>query len=995
MTTRGIIYDLDGVIVDTAKYHYKGWKALADTLGVPFDEVRNEKLKGVSRRESLIGLLGYAPPEDDIRKWCDLKNGFYLESIRHIDRSELLPGALERMEEFDRAAEWKQALASSSKNGRLILDRLGITDYFDAVVDGNDIEKTKPDPEVFVKAAQRLGLPADRVVVVEDAEAGVRAAKTAGMKTIGIGRPDVLGEADLVVSDLSEVDLARIDALFKQPDLTQAETASMTTKNVSRDWLIEETAYTPEKELYWETIYALSNGYMAARGALDENHACPAIRSYFGTYIAGIFDKYRWDYQAIVNVADFFNCAVRVNGEQVDMTRGRVEKYSRRLDMYNGVLVRRFVWTSPKGDSTEFEITRFISRADAHLAVQHYRVRPLNYNGVVTFDNTLDGNVSNIDFHVSGYQLRDEKYLFIADEHEAKAYPDGAGLVLNTKTTKHRICELFKVAVAEDGKPVEPKAEADTGTRLVRHRASVVVTGGSEYTVLKCVAVYTSNDRDGAQQDLVAAAGRKAAAAVAAGYPALLEAHAKAWNRCWESADIRITGDAQDPARAARDQRNVRFNVFHLIQMGNKANPCVNIGSRGLTSEMHYGNCFWDTEIFIMPFFIYTDPEAARALVQYRHITLPEARAKAKGQWLKGAMYPWMSSYPGKEQADYWEYANIAVHIVSDVVYGLMHYFEATRDTAFMLDCGLEILIETARFWASRVDYSESRKAYVLNLVKGPNEYAIANNNTYTNWSARWNLRQAAKVARWAAQAHPDRLAELAARIGFAASEVDEWARIADGLFINYDAERDLYVEDDSLLDKKPVELKKLKPGGKITTELGYPWDMLLRLKIVKQADVLLLMFLHRNDFTRKQLETAYRVYEPITLHDSSLSYNTHAIIASELGMIEKSEEYFQQTARLDLEDVMENVFLGIHAANAGGTWQCVVNGFGGMRWGGDRLEFNPALPAHWKKLEFRVHFRGNVFSVAIENNRPVIKHVGGPGKGVRVVNNAIVGESV
>lgn len=991
MTTKGIIYDLDGVIVDTAKYHYKGWKKLADVLGVPFDEIRNEKLKGVSRRESLISLLGHVPSEEEIRKWCDLKNSYYLESIRHIDRSEILPGAIERLEEFDRAGDWKQALASSSKNSKRILGQLDITDYFDAIVDGNDIEKTKPDPEVFVKAAERLGLSSDQVVVVEDAEAGVRAAKTAGMRTIGIGSPDVLGEADVVVRDLSGITLADVERLF-ETNGSKRRLHRMTTKAASKDWLIEESAYTPEKELYWETIYALSNGYMAARGALDENHACPQIRSYFGTYISGIFDKYRWDYQAIVNVADFFDCAVRVNGELVEMTRGKIENYSRYLDMYNGVLVRRFTWTSPKGESTEFEITRFISRADAHLAVQHYRIRPLNHDGMVTLTNTLDGNVSNIDFHVSGYQLRDEKYFFIADEHEAKGFSDGASLVLNTKTTKHRICELFRLAVTEDGRPVSPEAKTETDSRLVRHHASIPVKSGHEYRVLKSIAVYTSNDRDGEREDLVASAGEKSAESIAVGYQALLEAHAKEWNRCWESADIRITGDGPD---AARDQRNVRFNIFHLIQMGNKANPYVNIGSRGLTSEMHYGNCFWDTEIFIMPFFIYTDPDAARALVQYRHLTLPEARAKAKSQWLNGAMYPWMSSYPGKEQADYWEYANIAVHIVSDVVYGLMHYFDATHDTDFMLDCGLEILVETARFWASRVDYSESRKAYVLNLVKGPDEYGIVNNNTYTNWNARWNLRQAVKMVRWAGQVHPDRLAGLAARLGFVSSELDEWTKIADGMFINYDAERNLYIEDDSLLDKKPIDLKKLKPGRKITTEMGHPWDMLLRLKIVKQADVLLLMFLHRNDFTREQVEAAYRVYEPITLHDSSLSYNTHSVIASELGLSEKSEEYFQQTARLDLEDVMENVFLGIHAANAGGTWQCVVNGFGGMRWGDGKLAFNPALPGHWKSLEFKVCFRGNMFRVTVKGEQATLEHVSGNGRGFRIMRNEIIGDSI
>ncbi|MBN1269354.1 MAG: beta-phosphoglucomutase [Kiritimatiellae bacterium] len=218
MDQRGVIFDLDGVIVDTAKYHYRGWKRLADELGVPFDEVKNEKLKGVSRRESLVAMLGYTPPEEQARAWCDRKNGYYVEYISRIERDELLPGALDLIAAIRASQDWKQALASSSKNSRLILERLDIGKYFDAVVDGNDIVETKPNPEIFIKAAARLGLPSDRVVVVEDAESGVRAAKAAGMLAIGLGRPEVLGEADLVVSDLAHVTLEGIAELFEYDD---------------------------------------------------------------------------------------------------------------------------------------------------------------------------------------------------------------------------------------------------------------------------------------------------------------------------------------------------------------------------------------------------------------------------------------------------------------------------------------------------------------------------------------------------------------------------------------------------------------------------------------------------------------------------------------------------------------------------------------------------------------------------------------------------------
>ncbi|OGR87204.1 MAG: hypothetical protein A3A86_03810 [Elusimicrobia bacterium RIFCSPLOWO2_01_FULL_60_11] len=748
-----------------------------------------------------------------------------------------------------------------------------------------------------------------------------------------------------------------------------------------RAWLIEEDLYSPEKELYWETVFALSNGYMASRGAIEENHFRPEVKSYFGTYAAGVFDKYNKEYQAIVNLPDFFNTDVRVNGEPVRMKRGQIENYSRSLDMRGGFLRRKFDFVSAgKGHKTRFEVTRFISKADPHLAVLHYAVEPLNYDGEIRFDNVLDGNITNIDFHVSGYQLRDEKYHFIDDDHEVRENKDGGGLLVRTKVTKHRVCEVIRCELREDGALKEPKTSNTVKKRFLSHGASFPVRRGKRYSYLKLVSVRTS--RDGGA-DLFLACNSHSAKASQKGYERLLSEHKAAWEDAWKSADIVIEGDE-------RDQRNVRFNIFHLIQMGNKNDPRVNVGSRGLTSEMHYGNCFWDTELFIMPFFIYSDPAAARALVQYRYLTLPAAREKAKKLLFKGALYPWMSSWPGHEQADYWEYANIAVHIVSDVIYGLMNYYRATGDDKFMLECGLEMLVETSRFWESRLTWSETRKKYVMNVVKGPNEYAITNNNTYTNWGCRSNLTEAVRMLAWAKKRHPKEYKALAKKSGLKDKEPASWTKIAKAIFINYDKSRDLYIEDDHILEKEPVDIKELKPGKVITTELGFTWDTFLRLKIVKQADVLLLMTLYRPEFTERQLRNAWKFYEPLTLHDSSLSYNTHCIVANELGDVKKSDGYFQQTARLDLEDVMENVFLGIHAANAGGAWQCVVNGFCGMRMAENHLEFSPNLPARYKSVRFRVAYRKNQYEVLCEKKKVSIHLVRGENPSLKIKGNRI-----
>lgn len=746
-------------------------------------------------------------------------------------------------------------------------------------------------------------------------------------------------------------------------------------KRPPEEWLIEEKRFRPEKELLMETLFTLSNGYMAERGTLEEGRSYPEVKQYPGTYAAGVFDRYNKDYQAIVNLPGLFSTLLFIRDEPVNILKGRTENHIRTLDMYRGVLLRSFLFTDSRGGRTEFTVTRFISRSDLHLAVLHYRIKPLNYSGPLRIENILDGNVSNIDFHVSGYQLRDEKYYFISDDHEkgerGKNTPgplagEGAFLTVRTKKSGMSVCQAVCFEAREDGERIDPATGCRMDKLFISKHAAFEMREGREYVFLKAVSLFTS--RDGVK-DLSGAAFQNSLDALERGYESLLAAHAEKWERSWRAGDIRIAG-------AQRDQKSVRFNLFHLMQMGNKNDPRVNIGSRGLTSEMHYGNCFWDTEIFILPFFIYTDPDTARSLVKYRYLTLPEARKKARALWAQGAQYPWMSSYPGKEQADYWEYANIAIHIVSDVARGVMNYYTATGDRRFMERYGLEIMIETARFWASRVDTGDAAGKYVINTVKGPNEYdGVVNNNTYTNFSARWNLLEAARMTELVKKETPASFRRLARKLRLKTGEVRLWKRIAQGLFINYDRKKDLYIEDDIILSKRPVDIRKMKPGKKITTERGIAWDTILRHRVVKQADVLLMMLLHRRDFTLRQLRNAWKFYEPMTLHDSSLSYNTHSIIASELGYGKTAYDYFLKTSRLDIDDEMENTFLGIHAANAGGTWQCVLFGFCGMRADGPLMSFTPRLPDAWKSAAFRILFQKNLFYVQVLKDKVLIRH--------------------
>ncbi|MEW6516518.1 MAG: beta-phosphoglucomutase [candidate division FCPU426 bacterium] len=969
---KAVLFDLDGVIVDTALFHYRGWKRLADELGVSFDEQANEKLRGVPRRESLLAMLGYTPSEDKIQEYMDRKNRYYLDMVTRLRPADTLPGVRPLLAAL-RKAGLKIALASSSKNARLVLKRLQLEKAFDAVVDGNDIQKGKPDPELFITSALRLGAAPQDCLVVEDAASGIEAGAAAGMHTLGVGKPESLGQAERVVSGLDHVSLADILHLLEGAPVP-ADPALHPVQTALKDstWCVEEKGFRQPGQALYESLFALANGTIGVRGSVEE-HDLPYPDSRPGTFMAGVFDAYESWYQAIVNLPFPFITRFRLNGQAMSMTRGKVKNYRRELDMYRGILTRSFVWQDATGKQTAFTFRRLVSLAEPHLAAMEAVFQPLNWSGSVEIENQLDAGVDNIDFHKGGYQLRPERYYFVEPVSNGSLGQDAYHQVVRTKRNPHQVAQAVRLRLSCPAK----SAAAKTAKQITK-KLSLRVKRGQAYRLEKMVGFAATREGVAAAR-LVTTADAVAKQALAAGFETAAAAHAAAWCRRWRAGDVVVDGHASD-------QQALRFSIFHLVQFANPRDNRVNIGSRGLTAEMHYGNCFWDTELFIMPFYIYTWPESARALAEYRYQTLPEARNKAKRLFFRGAMFPWMSSYPGKEQADYWEYANIAVHIVGDVHYALEHYHQATGDQDFMDQYGAEIVLEIARFWQSRSYDNPRRNAVVINTVKGPNEYdGVVHNNTYTNWHARYCLRSGLKLAETLKAKAPKRWQALAAKLKLTEEELASWKKAADRMFINYDPAKKLYIEDDSFLDREPFDMKALKPGKKIITELGVSWDTLLRLNIVKQADVLLLMALFPDDFTREQKEAAWNFYEPKTCHDSSLSYNTHAIMAAQLDRPEEALKYWDLNARLDLDDTMENSYLGVHSACVGGTWQAAVMGFAGMRLRDNGFAFTPKLPKRWKGLRFKLLHRNRWLEVSLNHRQVTVTLAPGAASAMKV----------
>jgi kojibiose phosphorylase len=453
------------------------------------------------------------------------------------------------------------------------------------------------------------------------------------------------------------------------------------------------------------------------------------------------------------------------------------------------------------------------------------------------------------------------------------------------------------------------------------------------------------------------------------GLGALVDAHRAAWRARWDSADVVIEGDL-----AA--QRAIRFALYHLIGAANPEDEHVSIGARALTGAAYKGHVFWDTEIYMLPFFTLTWPEAARALLLYRHHTLPAARARATRLGHRGALYAWESAGTGDDVtpthvvAPTGEVIRILVgeeahHISADVAYAVWHHWQATADEELLLRAGAEIILETARFWASRAEREEDGRYHIRGVI-GPDEYhESVDDNAYTNGMARWNLEVGAEAARLLAERWPARWRELARRLDLADDEIGAWGQVARNLYLGIDPRTGLIEQFQGYFGLEDIDLTEYEPRTA-------PMDVLLgreriqQSKIIKQPDVLMLLYLLGDRFSPEVVEANFRYYEPRTGHGSSLSPPIHAAMAARLGHVELAKRYFDQTAELDLANSQGNAAGGVHAAALGGLWQAVVFGFMGLSLSGDTPRLEPRLPTTWRGLHVHFAWRGRRFAAGV-----------------------------
>lgn len=733
------------------------------------------------------------------------------------------------------------------------------------------------------------------------------------------------------------------------------------------EWNITEEKYSKDTNYRNETTFSLSNGYIGTRGTFEEGYDFDINTGLEGNFINGFYEaeniRYgEWNFgfptesQSLLNLPNCKIIKLMIEDEVFDMRTGAVEGYRRSLNMEEAVLYRELTWTSPKGKKVKIEIKRFVSFIKKNLLEIQYKVIPLNFNGRISFISKIDGDVENhtrktnplVDYGPFGRRLMPDE----VEVKEETLYYEGT--TLNSKLSmacgcKHSLNCSYKV---NDIEKDEYSSSITFSTDAINNK---------EVIFEKYIIYTSSNDmKKEMMKDFVL---QELKSAEVNGYNKAEEMQKSYMKNLWENADITIDGDEEL-------QQGMRFNLFHIMQSAARDGK-TGMGAKGLSGEGYEGHYFWDTEMYVIPVFIYTNPELAKSLLDYRYNTLNEARNRAKvlGHY-KGALYPWRT-INGKEASTYYPLGTAQYHINADISYAFKLYVDVTGDYDYLIDKAAEILCETARVWADVGCFAENKdNKYCICAVTGPDEYnAIVDNNFYTNLMARENIKDALWALDKIKEIDESKYESLINKLKIEELELEYWKRIVDNMYFPYDEKRGIYPLDDGFMQRKPWDDSKIPPEKRHLLYENYHPLFIFRQRMSKQADAILAMYLHSNLFTIDELKRNYDFYQKVTLHHSSLSTCIFGILASQVGYHDEAYDYFYKSARMDLDDSHNNFYAGIHAANMAGTWQAIVNGFAGLRTNKGVLEFNTTIPEKWNGYSFKISYNSNVIEMTIKKS--------------------------
>ncbi len=741
--------------------------------------------------------------------------------------------------------------------------------------------------------------------------------------------------------------------ITKLPNLmnTSKQSHDLTHNLIYTDWTVSEPQFDPAQLHSRETVFAIGNGYMGTRGSFEEGYpdALPV------TLVHGVYDDVPGVYTELANCPDWLTLTIVINGDRLRLDRGEILDYERKLDLRNGILSRSVRWRSPTGNTVDLRFERFASLADHQVLGLCCQITPVDFNGTIEVQSSINGYPDNQGF--DHWEQLDRGKI-----------EQGVWIQIRTRSSHIELGMAAKMTAMGTNTSWQVTNPLDYPTIAIAFIAAKGQTVGVE----KMVTLFTSQDVELPVQVAQAKLSNLPS------YAVLLSAHQQAWKEAWQQSDIEIEGDINA-------QLAVRYNLFQLLIgacshitgecLGNSR---VSVPAKTLSGLGYRGHVFWDTEIFILPFFTLTQPNIARSLLTYRYHTLDGARRKAAHSGYKGAMFAWESAATGDEMTPKWSilndpYAEASriwcrdreIHISADIAYAIWQYWQVTGDDIWLRDYGAEVILDTAIFWISRLEWNPKQERFELGGVIGADEYhEQVNNNAYTNQMVQWHLEKAVAVYEWLQRQFPDRAAELSQRLQLTPEQLLQFQAAIAQMYIPYDAKTGLIEQFEGFFQLKDVNLSDYEPRDRsIQAVLGM--DETNQSQVLKQPDVLMLLYLMRDTqaflYRPDVLQKNWNYYAPRTdsTYGSSLCPAIHSVLAAKLDEAAEAYKHFMQAATVDLEDSRGNTEHGIHAASAGGVWQAVVFGFAGIQLKDSVPIANPHLPPTWTRLKFKLQWRG------------------------------------
>jgi maltose phosphorylase len=723
---------------------------------------------------------------------------------------------------------------------------------------------------------------------------------------------------------------------------------------IPNEWSIIEKGFHKENVTSSESIFSIGNGAMGQRANFEEAYSGETFQ---GSYIGGIYypDKTRvgwWKngypeyFAKVLNAPNWIGIDVKVNGIQLDLNACKVTDFERVLNMKEGILNRSFIAELRSGDKIKVLATRFLSLNFDETGAIKYSVIPLNFSGNIEFDPYLDAGIVNEDSNYNEYfweTLQIEEGI-----HEAY-------ILSKTLKTNFYVSTGMKLSFTLNDFEIDLESEVAIKEKSISYKYKSFVKQNDTFTIFK-YATYT-HSMNHKKEELIFASEKVLQKVSIIGFEELIKKQIESWAKIWETADIVIEGDI-------KAQQAIRFNIFQLNQTYSGEDSRLNIGPKGFTGEKYGGSTYWDTEAYCIPFYMSTkDKHVAKNLLLYRYNQLDKAieNAEKLGFNNGAALYP-MVTMNGEECQ--WEITFEEIHRNGAILYAIYNYVNYTGDYGYISKYGMEVMIGICRFWEQRATFSKNRDQYVILGVTGPNEYENnVNNNFYTNYLAKWCIEFTLENMDILKEKYQDDFNRIVNKTNLNKLELSQWSVLSKNMYLPYSEENKVYLQQDGFLDKELIPADQLAKSERPINQ-KWSWDRILRSPYIKQADVLQGIYFFENNFDDDTIKKHFDFYEPLTVHESSLSPCVHSILAAKIDRIEKAYEMYIRTARLDLDDYNHEVEEGLHITSMAGTWLSIVQGFGGMRNFNNTLSFDPQIPKEWKSYSFKINYRGTTLKV-------------------------------